>query len=48
MIYLAGLVMIGLIVIIGNQRAALRKMDDLQRSADDLNQKLRTVMNKDK
>lgn len=40
------ILVIGLAGIIGNQYSSLRKQDDLQRSLDDINQKLREMMKK--
>lgn len=36
-------IVIGIVMVIGNQKSGLRKMDDMQRSLDDINQKLREM-----
>lgn len=40
------ILIVGLAGIIGNQYAGLRKMDSMQRSLDDINQKIRELNNK--
>jgi hypothetical protein len=46
LILLAFILVVGFVGVIGNQYSGIKRMNELQRSLDDINQKLRTMNNK--